>query len=135
VVKQPFFAPQAAAVAHEIAFGSDDAVAGDDNDDIIFSVGGSRGADGLGIAETAGEFEVAEGLSEGDGGEFAPNALLERGTFLADRKVKDAALALEILDQLFDALDDKGWDGAQEAGLFCLGIIEVVDKADLVDVG
>jgi hypothetical protein len=73
-------------------------VAGDDDDDIVLSVGGSRGADGLGIAEAAGELEIAEGLSERDGGEFGPDALLEGGTFLADREVKDAALALYLAE-------------------------------------
>ena len=102
MVEQPFFAPQATTVADEVAFGTDDAVAGNDDDDIVLSVGGSCGADGLGVAEAAGEFEVAEGLSKGDGGEFRPDALLERGTFLANRKVKDAALPLEISDQLLD---------------------------------
>jgi hypothetical protein len=135
MIEQPFFAPQAAAVADEVAFGTDDAMAGDDDHDIVLSVGGSRGADGLGIAEAAGELEIAEGLSKGDGSKFSPDALLEGGTFLADRKIKDAALALKILDQLFDALDDEGWNGAPEAGLFCFGIVKVVDKADLVYVG
>ena len=135
MVEQPFFAPEAAAVAYEVAFGAYDAVAGNDDDDIIFSVGGCRGADGLGVAEAAGELEIAERFTEGDGGELGPNALLEGGAFLADGEVEDAALALTILDQLFDALNDEGWDGAPEAGVFCFGSIEVVDKTDLVDVG
>jgi hypothetical protein len=135
VIEQPLFTPEAAAVADEVAFGADDAVAGNDDDDIVLAVRGGRGADGLGIAEAAGEFEIAERFPEGDGGEFGPNALLEGGTFLADGEVEDAALSLEILDQLFDALDDEGRDGALEAGVFCFGCIEVVDEADLVDVG
>jgi len=134
MVEQPFFAPEAAAVAYEVAFGAYDAVAGNDDDDIIFSVGGCRGADGLGVAEAAGELEIAERFTEGDGGELGPNALLEGGAFLADGEVEDAALALKILDQLFDALDDEGRHGALEAGVFCFGSIEVVYEADLADV-
>jgi len=135
VIEEPFFTPETAGVADEIAFGADDAVAGDDDSDIVLAIGGGGGADRLGIAETAGHLEIADGLTKGDGGELVPDALLEGGAVLGNGKFKNTALTLEILDQLFDALDDHGGHGALEAGMAGFRIIEVVDKADLIDIG
>ena len=84
---------------------ADDAVTGNDDSDVVAAIGGGDGADSLCIPETTGKFQIAEGLAKRDGGEFAPNALLENGTILVDRKFEDPPLPLEILNKLFNALD------------------------------
>lgn len=135
MVEEPFFAPEAAGIAYEVAFGADDAVTGDDDGDIVLTVCGGGGADGLGIAEAAGQFEIADGLPKGDGGELVPYPLLKGRAVLGDGEVEDAALPLKILDHLFDALDDQGSHRALEARVMIFSVVEMVYEADLVDIG
>lgn len=135
MVEEPFLSPETAGIADEVAFGADDTVTRDDDGDVVPAVGGGGGADRLGIAETAGHFEVTNGLAKGDCRQFVPDALLERGAVLGHGKIEDAALSLEILDQLFDALDHHGGNGAVEAGMLHFCVVKMVDKADLIDIG
>ena len=134
MVKEPFFPPETTGIAHQVAFGADDAMARDDDGDIVLAIGGGSGANRLGIAETTGHFEIADGLTKGDGGELIPDTLLERGAFLVDGEIKDAALSLEILNQLFGALDDHGADRPLPTTALVFRVFEVIDKADLTDI-
>ena len=134
MVQQPFLSPEAAGIAYEIPFRADHAVAGNDDGYIVPAIGRGGGADAFGIAQPAGHVEVAEGFAEGDRCQLVPDLLLEGSTILGNGKFKDPSLSLEILDKLFDALDDHGRDGAlQFAGWFD-GPVEVVYEADLIDI-
>ena len=135
VFEQPFFSPETAAISDQVFFGPDDAVTGYDDDDVIPSVGGCRGADSPGITEPAGQFEIAERFSEGNSRQLVPHPLLKGRTALADGEIEDASLSLEILDQLFDTLDDHGCNRPLEIGAAQLELFEMVDKADLADIG
>ena len=63
--QEPFFAPEAAAVAGELRAGAaaDDAVAGHDDGDRVAAVGGAYGAHGLGVVDSVGDGLVAGGLA------------------------------------------------------------------------
>lgn len=66
-----------ARIAGELAVFADDAVAGDEDGEGVFAVGGSDCADGFRVVDELGDIAVAGGFAVGDGLEGLPDLLLE----------------------------------------------------------
>src|SRR5688500_10772846 len=100
VIEQPLLAPAAAGVARELAVGADDAMARDDNGELVPAVGRSDGAHRCGGTDGLRDVTVRSRFAKGDRGEHPPDAMIERGPALQERKVERVARAGEILGEL-----------------------------------
>src|SRR3569833_2790023 len=107
---------------------------GDHDGDIVPTVGSGGGAYAFRVTEPAGHVQVAEGFAKGDRGQLIPDLLLESSAVLGNGKVESASLPLEVLYQLFDALDDHGRDGTLQCAVRVDGPVEIVYITDLIDI-
>src|SRR3954471_4867212 len=88
VVQQRALAAQAAAEPGERAVRADHAMARDDHRDRLAAVGEAALADGLRIAQLAGDRAVGGRLPVGDLPQHRPHALLEDGALRRERQVE-----------------------------------------------
>ncbi len=98
--EEEFFGIEAAGVTGQTAVAADDAVAGDDDGDRVGGIGGGYGADGLGVADAAGQFGVGDGGAVGDFQQLRPDRTLEGRSREANFQVERLAAAREVLVQL-----------------------------------
>ncbi len=89
-------APEATAEATQFSARSDDAVAGDNDDDRVAAYRLTYGAGGERLADTFGDRPVGASLTVGDAGDFLPDPLLEGCAAQVQREVKGGALAVEV---------------------------------------
>ena len=71
---------QAAGVAHQLAVGADDPVAGDHYSNWVPVIGHPYGPAGVGVAHCGGDLFIGSGLPIGDFAQRLPYTLLEVGT-------------------------------------------------------
>ena len=91
------FAPDATAVAAQVAALGDDAVAGDEEIEAVGGVGAGDGADGRGGADTSGNLLVAGGAAKGNENQLAPYAFLKFGAAKLEGDGKFAEGAVEVV--------------------------------------
>ena len=108
MVEQPAFAVGAAAVAREGAVGSDDAVAGDDDDHGVGMAGLGHGTERAGTARELGQLAVADGVAVGDVLQLGPDGLLEVGAREVERQRELAACAGKVFLELAAAVVEQG---------------------------
>ena len=77
MTQQPFFAPEAAAIADQVAVTADDAMTGSNDRDWVLSIGRTNGTDGFGITQPIGNRLVRGGLAVGYGEQRCPDPLLK----------------------------------------------------------
>ena len=117
MIEQPLLPPPAAAVAAERTVGPDDAVAGNDDGDLVLAVDAADGADGAGRSDAARHVGVRPRLAVWDLAERLPRGELERRAALLQRQVEVAPRAGEVLAQLLRrAAQDRMVAGDDDAG-------------------
>ena len=87
--QQQSLAPEAAAVAGEIAVLADDAMTGDPNVDSILAVGIGDGSDGGRLADACGEVFVTDRRAVWDASQLPPDSFLKRCSARGDRARRD----------------------------------------------
>ncbi|OGD30335.1 MAG: hypothetical protein A2Y56_08935 [Candidatus Aminicenantes bacterium RBG_13_63_10] len=108
MIKKPFFAPQTAAVTDKAAVMSDDAMAGHEDGQGIFSVGRSYGSNSKRAADRPGDIFVGCGPAIGHAAKLIPNLAFEFRSLKFKDKVETSSFALEILLELPGAFPEHG---------------------------
>lgn len=85
VLEQPFLTPHSTSITYQRPVTADDAVAGYNDGDMIFTVGTGGGADDFGVAKPLGKVHIADGFAIRDFQQFTPDPFLKIGAFLVYR--------------------------------------------------
>lgn len=120
MTQQPLFAPEAAAIAGQVAVAADNAVARRNERKGILAVGGADGADRFGIAQGVGNGLVGGCRAIGDGQQLTPDLALEGRPVKVQWEVKDLTLVRKVFSQL-------GQGGGQQ-GVGAHGVTRSFDK-------
>jgi hypothetical protein len=102
--EQPFFTPEVAAITYQFSAAANNAVAGNDDRNIITAVGCAYRSYGFGIADSFTEFQVTDRFPVRDVQQFFPDDLPEIRSFLLKRQIEYPAGTGEILTQLNNGL-------------------------------
>ena len=76
-VKQPFLPVKATCIAHESAIGTNDPMTGNDDSDIVFTIGSAHCTDGFRIADIFCELQIGGGFTVGDIDQLRPHLALK----------------------------------------------------------
>ena len=119
--KQPFFAPQSAAVSDQLAVFADDAVTGYHDGDRVAAVGGADGPDGGRPPHASGNVLVGCNAAIRHCLQLPPDLLLEIGSFKRHFKIEFAAFAGEVIGHLSNGLGNQRDSGANRDQSPCSG--------------
>ena len=105
VFQQPSLSPKPAAITYQVAIGPDHAMAGNNDRYIISSIRAGYGPCGFGIAGLTCQVKITDGLAIGNSEQEVPDLFLKRSAFLVEDQFKYSSFSMEILYQLFNALN------------------------------
>ncbi len=107
--QEPAFAPQAAGISGEGAVAADNAVAGNDDGQFVFAVGGAYGPDAFRVADAVRQLQVRDGMAERDVQELLPYGLLEVGTGLLQGQLESFTFAGKVFVELLRTVQQQPW--------------------------